>query len=116
MVYDPQALSLRLTLPDTLRAARSVQLGSMSAEPAGTFDQPADVSAYVNARLSWDHVARGPDTGFADPLIFLDGAARIGGDRKSTSMNSSPHAHPVCRFQLVQKNTINTYITTLITL
>src|SRR3546814_6129339 len=58
MVYDLQALSLRLTLPDTLRAARSVQLGSMSAEPAGTFDQPADVSAYVDrksTRLNSSH-------------------------------------------------------------
>lgn len=79
IVYDAQALALQLVLPDTLRAARDVQLGSMTPETFGTFDPPASTSAYVNARLSWDHVARGEDTGFADPVLFMDGAARIGG-------------------------------------
>src|SRR3546814_17756609 len=37
------------------------------------------LGAYECARISGDHVARGPDTGFGDPIIFLDGAARIGG-------------------------------------
>lgn len=77
VAYDAQALALRLIMPDALRRPQRVTLAN-EAELVGTFDEPASFSAYLNARLSLDHVERGRDRGFDEPIVFLDGAARMG--------------------------------------
>ena len=77
--YDPQTLELKLDIAPERRASRSVNVSPMDRNSVGTFEQPADFSAYVNVRSSLDYVHNGPGDGFGDPVFFLDGATRLGG-------------------------------------
>ncbi len=77
--YDPQRLELQLDISSERRIARSLLVTPLDREKLGTYAKAADISAYVNARGSWDYIHIGPDTGFGDPVFFLDGAARLGG-------------------------------------
>lgn len=77
--YDPQALQLVLELAPASRASRSVALGDDGGRGPVSYVAPADFSAYLNVRGSMDWVQQGGDEGFAAPITYLDGAARIGG-------------------------------------
>jgi outer membrane usher protein len=78
VVYDPQTLELRFQIPVERRASRSVAVSPMDRARFGEIYQPQDFSAYLNIRGSLDYVEDGFETGFAEPVMLLDGAARIG--------------------------------------
>jgi outer membrane usher protein len=78
VVYDPQTLELRFQVPVERRASRSVAVSPMDRARFGEIFQPQDFSAYLNIRGSLDYVEDGFETGFAEPVMLLDGAARIG--------------------------------------
>lgn len=75
--FDQQSLELVFDIPVERRAARTV---AMSSSPGriGEVLGPADVSAYVNVRGSFDFVEDGADEGFENPTLLLDGAFRLG--------------------------------------
>ncbi len=76
--FDYQRLELQFLIPSEMRASRTVQVSALDRARIGEFQQPEDVSAYVNVRGALDYVSDGPVDGFADPTFFLDGAARLG--------------------------------------
>lgn len=77
--YNPQELSLDLEIASERRASRTVQVSPLDRAQIGTFAPPAGFSAYVNIRGNVDYLWEGPDEGVQPPVLFLDGAARIGG-------------------------------------
>ena len=77
--YNPQDLALELEIAAERRASRNVQVSPLDRERLGEFTQPADVSAYLNIRGNLDYLWQGVDDGLQSPVLFLDGAARIGG-------------------------------------
>jgi outer membrane usher protein len=77
--YNSQALQLELEIAGGSRRARTLTVGNGNPASVGTYVAPADFSAYLNMRGSFDWVQQGGDTGFNAPLLFLDGAARIRG-------------------------------------
>lgn len=76
VTYDPRTLELQFFIPVERRASRSVSVSALDGERVGKVLQPADVSAYLNIRSSVDLVENGFDTGFAAPIVLLDGAVR----------------------------------------
>lgn len=76
--YNPQELSLDLQIASERRASRTVQVSPLDREQVGTFAPPAGFSAYVNVRGNVDYLWEGPNDGLQPPVLFLDGAARIG--------------------------------------
>lgn len=76
--YDPRKLELVFQIPVERRASRSVSVTPLDREQLGQMMRPAAFSAYLNIRSSVDLVEQGPDTGFASPVILLDGATRLG--------------------------------------
>lgn len=77
--YNPQELSLDLTIASERRASRTVQVSPLDRARFGEFARPAGFSAYLNVRGNLDYLWEGPNDGFQSPLLFLDGAMRIGG-------------------------------------
>jgi outer membrane usher protein len=77
--YDPQELALNLIIGAERRARQTVQVAPMDPSRIGGFVKPAEVSAYLNIRGNLDYVHSGFDKGLQSPVMFLDGAARIGG-------------------------------------
>lgn len=77
--YDPQKIELALQVPARLRLARSFPLVPLARERFGDYEQPAALSAYLNIRGAIDYVERGTETGFAAPVVALDGAMRLKG-------------------------------------
>lgn len=78
--YDPQTISLRVDLPAGVRPIQDFRLAGRDDARIGRFVEPARFSAYLNARGAFDYVHQGSqDTGFTDPLVLLDGAARFRG-------------------------------------
>jgi outer membrane usher protein len=77
--YDPQALSLELTIAAERRARRTVQVSPLESSRVGDFVTPAGFSAYLNVRGNIDYVHNGFDRGVQSPIMFVDGAARIAG-------------------------------------
>lgn len=78
VVYDPQTLELRFQIPVERRASRSVAVSPLDRSLFGEVVQPQNFSAYLNIRGSLDYVEGGFSQGFADPVLLLDGAARLG--------------------------------------
>ena len=78
VTYDPQRLELNLAIPATMRAARSIQVAALNPARFGKFTPPAHASAYVNIRASEAFVEAGTVKGAQDPVVLLDGAARVG--------------------------------------
>lgn len=76
--YDPQTLELRFQIPVERRASRSVAVSPLDRPSVGEIAAPQDFSAYLNIRSSLDYIEDGFDTGFADPVMLLDGAVRMG--------------------------------------
>lgn len=79
ITYDPQRLELAIGIPSELRAAQGLSISNLDRERFGNFVQPAGFSAYLNARGNLDYVHEGGDTGFGDPVVFLDFASRLNG-------------------------------------
>lgn len=80
LAYDPRTISLRVDLPAGVRPIQDFRLAGRDDARIGRFIEPARTSAYLNARGAFDYVHQGSqDTGFTDPLILLDGAARFRG-------------------------------------
>lgn len=77
--YEPRTLELQLTIPAEKRASRQLSVSALDRTKLGSFSQPAGASAYLNVRGTVDLVESGPDTGFTDPLFFLNSAVRLGG-------------------------------------
>lgn len=77
--YDPRTLELQLVIPVEKRASRALSVSALDRSRIGTYIKPASASAYLNIRGTFDLVESGPDTGFANPVFFLNGATRIGG-------------------------------------
>ena len=77
--YDPRTLELRFDIPVEKRSSRSVSVSALDQQSIGTFVRPADFSAYLNVRGSFDLFEDGPDNGFAAPVFLLNGAMRLGG-------------------------------------
>ncbi|MDO8296699.1 MAG: fimbrial biogenesis outer membrane usher protein [Caulobacter sp.] len=77
--YDAAAVELVVTMPVNLRAVRALQVSPVDGARLGLFDRPAGFSGYLTARGSVDYVEQGADPGLANPVVFLDGAARAGG-------------------------------------
>jgi outer membrane usher protein len=79
VTYNPQTLELALEIPPEYRATRTIQVSALDRPHIGDFDAPAVFSAYVNMRGAIDYVQTGSEEGWADPVFFLDTAARYGG-------------------------------------
>ena len=77
--YDPQTLELLIGIPSEIRAAQGLSISNLDRERFGNFAVPAGFSAYLNARGNIDYSHRGSDTGFGDPVVFLDVASRLKG-------------------------------------
>lgn len=76
--YNPQELSLDLVIASERRASRTVQVSPLDRARIGSFAPPAGFSAYLNIRGNVDYLWEGPNDGLQSPVLFLDGAARIG--------------------------------------
>ena len=77
--YDPRVLEVRFDIPVESRVSRSLSVAPRDRAVVGELARPASVSAYLNIRGSVDLVEEGSDQGFGNPVLFLNGAARIGG-------------------------------------
>lgn len=76
--YDPRTLEVLLTIPAERRAARSLAVSPLDRSRIGDVVSPQDFSAYLNIRGSLDLIEDGGNTGFAPPVMLLDGAVRMG--------------------------------------
>lgn len=76
--YDPQRLEMVFQIPVERRASRSLKVTPLDRERFGSMAKPEDFSAYLNLRSTFDLVEDGPQTGFGDPVLLLDGAVRLG--------------------------------------
>lgn len=77
--YNAQELSLDLNIASERRASRTVRVSALDRARIGEFAQPAGFSAYLNIRGNLDYLWEGPGDGFQEPVMFLDGAVRLGG-------------------------------------
>jgi outer membrane usher protein len=77
--YNPQALALDLEIPSERRATRTIQVSPLDHSRIGEFVQPAGVSAALNVRGNADYQWEGAGDGFQAPVMFVDGAVRLGG-------------------------------------
>lgn len=78
VAYDPQRLELVFTIPVERRASRSVAVSAIDRERVGQMRRPEDFSFYVNVRSSVDIIEEGFDKGIENPVMLVDGAARLG--------------------------------------
>jgi outer membrane usher protein len=77
ITYNPQTLELKLDIPSQLRAAQGLSVASLDRARFGDFAQPAGFSSYLNIRGNVDYRHTGINTGFGDPVFFLDTATRL---------------------------------------
>jgi len=77
--YDPQQLALVLDIAAERRASRSVQVSPLDRSRIGEFDRPAGFSAYLNVRGNLDYLWDGANDGLQSPIMYMDGAVRVGG-------------------------------------
>jgi outer membrane usher protein len=78
VTYDPQTLELRFDIPVERRGSRTVAITALDRARVGDIVAPERFSAYLNVRGSFDIIEDGFDNGFENPVLLLDGAARIG--------------------------------------
>ena len=76
--YDPAAITLGIVVPVESRVRRNLSLMDLR-ENNGTFDNPAKLSAYLNARGSFDYVHEGFNAGDGEALVLFDAAVRTRG-------------------------------------
>ncbi|MBY8826592.1 fimbria/pilus outer membrane usher protein [Hephaestia mangrovi] len=79
VTYDPATFGLKLTIRAADRPTKTISLTGGYEPVTGKLETPAGFSAYLTAFANEDYVHRGADTGFQNPNILLDGAARMDG-------------------------------------
>jgi outer membrane usher protein len=79
VTFDARALELTIAIPASARGRRSIGLADLDRETYGDFAVPEAFTAYLNLHGATDYVHKGGNTGFGDPLVLLDGAARLNG-------------------------------------
>jgi outer membrane usher protein len=88
--YNPQSLQVELTISSASRASRALHLAESYEPGRGGFVAPANYSAYVNLRGSFDYVHQGDDRGLTIPVIYVEGAARYADVVLETEGNWQP--------------------------
>lgn len=73
--YNAQELALDLELAAARRASRSLIVADLEPATIGEFLEPAQASAFVNFRGNADYLH---GDGLQTPVIYVDGAARVG--------------------------------------
>ena len=69
--YDPQTLQLLFNIPPNMTAARNIAIAPRG-EILGSFQRPANFSAFTNILGSLDYVEQGAKTGLQDPVFQID--------------------------------------------
>lgn len=77
IAFDPRSLELAIEVPALVRPRQFVGLAELDRVVHGDFATPEAFTAYLNMRGSIDYVHRGAASGLGEPLVVLDGAARI---------------------------------------
>lgn len=77
--YNPQTLEFNLIVASDRRVSKAVLVSPLDRSRLGTVSTPAKASAYLNVRGTTDYIHAGGGEGFNEPVLFLDGAARLGG-------------------------------------
>ena len=78
--FNSRSLELTVAIPPSARSRQSIGLADLDRELYGEFATPEAFTAYLNIRGAVDYVHEGGGpTGLGDPLVLLDGAARING-------------------------------------
>lgn len=85
--YDPRTISLSVDVPAENRTRRTLSLEGDPFAVVGEFQDPARFSAFLNARGAFSYIHKGVETGFDEPFILLDGAARFRGVVFETEAN-----------------------------
>lgn len=78
VTLDRRTLELAIAVPVSARSRQSIGLSDLDREVYGDFATPEAFTAYLNLRTSTDYVHVGPDQGFGEAQVFMDGASRIG--------------------------------------
>lgn len=80
ITFDARSLELRIAIPASARGRQTIGLANLDRETYGEFAQPEAFTAYLNLQAASSYVHTGnTDTGFDDPLVLLNGAARLHG-------------------------------------
>lgn len=90
IAFNPQSLEIELAIAAASRAAQTIDIGDDGTRRVARYTPPASISAYLNVRGSLDWVQQGLDEGLAAPVMFLDGAARLGGVVFESEANWQP--------------------------
>jgi outer membrane usher protein len=75
--YDSVQLQIVLDIPPGARQTQNLSVADLDREIVGEVTKPANFSGYLNLRSSIDYVERGGETGIGQPLVLMDGAARL---------------------------------------
>lgn len=78
-LYNPQTLEFNLIVASDRRVSKAVLISPLDRNRLGTVSTPAKASAYLNVRGTADYIHAGGGEGFNEPVLFLDGATRLGG-------------------------------------
>lgn len=73
--YDHENLALAITVPVEIRQTSSLSLRGTSGVLEETL-APSRFSAFMNLRSAVDFIEHGPQKGFEEPVVLLDGAVR----------------------------------------
>lgn len=76
MHYNAQELALDVDIDSAVRRTRDLQVSALDPEMFGSVISPAGFSAYLNGRTNLDYLHG--DGGLQSPVVFVDGAARLG--------------------------------------
>lgn len=80
LAFNSRSLELTVAIPPSARSRQSIGLADLDREMYGEFATPEAFTAYLNIRGAVDYIHEGGGTtGLGDPLMLLDGAARING-------------------------------------
>lgn len=80
VTFDARSLELQIAIPASARGRRSIGLADLDRTTFGDFADPRGFTAYLNLFGAADYVHKGTaGEGFGDPLILMDGAARLNG-------------------------------------
>lgn len=93
--YNPQTLEFNLIIASERRVSKSVQVSPLDRTRLGAVSTPAQASAYLNIRGTSDYIHAGGNEGFVEPVLFLDGAARIAGIVAESEASWQPGARGV---------------------
>jgi len=90
--YDATLLQVVLDIPPDARPSQDIEIADLDRQVIGEVAAAADISAYLNVRGSVDYVERGAQSGIQQPLVLIDGAARVLGPVLEGEAQFSPNA------------------------